>query len=138
MREPRNEVARFIINSLDSALNLMQPQGTYATTRIGPDAVKLFKSRVALYEGTFLKYFANTPFVPNGPNWPGAAKDYNANYQYPTGSVEAESNYFLQIAAETSKEIADKYMSQAPHQHRRCSSVVNRPVQPLSWHLGNS
>ena len=112
VREPRNEVARFIINSLDSALNLMQPQGTYATTRIGPDAVKLFKSRVALYEGTFLKYFANTPFVPNGPNWPGAAKDYNANYQYPTGSVEAESNYFLQIAAETSKEIADKYMSQ--------------------------
>ena len=110
VREPRNEVARFIINSLDSAITLMQPQGTYATTRIGPDAVKLFKSRVALYEGTFLKYFAGTPFVPNGPGWPGAEKDYNAGYQYPTGSVEAESDYFLQVAADASKEIADKYM----------------------------
>ena len=110
VRKPRNEVARFIINSLDSAITLMQPQGTYATTRIGPDAVKLFKSRVALYEGTFLKYFAGTPFVPNGPGWPGAEKDYNAGYQYPTGSVEAESDYFLQVAADASKEIADKYM----------------------------
>ena len=110
VREPRNEVARFIINSLDSAITLMQPQGTYATTRIGPDAVKLFKSRVALYEGTFLKYFAGTPFVPNGPGWPGAEKEYNAGYQYPTGSVEAESDYFLQVAADASKEIADKYM----------------------------
>ena len=108
-RYPRNEVARFIISDLDSALTYMAPQGTYETTRATPDAVKLFKSRVALYEGTFEKYFDGTPFVPGGSGWPGAAKDYNSGFSI---DLASESRYFLQLAAETSKEIADKYMSQ--------------------------
>lgn len=137
-RMPRNEVARFIVNSLDSALTLMQPQGTYATTRITPDAVNLFKSRVALYEGTFLKYFAGTPFVPNGPGWPGAAKDYNANYQYPTGSVEAESNYFLDIAAKSAKEVADKYMGSLRVNTGKIPQSATDPENPYFSIWGNN
>lgn len=111
-RYPRNEVARFIINTLDTAITYLAPQGTYATTRITPDAVKLFKSRVALYEGTFEKYFAGTAFVPGGSGWPGAAKDYNSGFSYESGSAENEVRYFLQVAADASKEVADKYMGQ--------------------------
>lgn len=72
-------------------------------TRISPDAARLFKSRVALYEGSWLTYFAGTAFVPNGEGWPGKAKEYNANYQYPTGSVDAEAKYFLQESAKAAE-----------------------------------
>lgn len=108
VRQPRNEVARFIINDLDTALVYMKPNGV-PTTRVTADAVKLFKSRVALFEGSWLRNFAGTPFVPNGKDWPGATK--NPNYKYPTGSVEEESKYFLKIAAETAGELAEKYRS---------------------------
>lgn len=93
-RSPRNEVARFILADLDSAVTYMEPDGWEATTRISPAVAHLFASRVALFEGSWLTNFAGTPFVPNGEGWPGKAKDYNANYQYPTGSVEAEAKYF--------------------------------------------
>jgi hypothetical protein len=59
-------------------------------TRISADAAKLFKSRVALYMGSWLTNFAGTPFVPNGAGWPGAAK--NPGYQFPTGSIENEAS----------------------------------------------
>ena len=109
-RAPRNEVARFIISDLDNAIDLMKPTSQIGRkTRLSRDVALLLKSRVALYEGSWLKYFANTPFVPNGPGWPGKTKDYNANYEYPTGSVEAESLYFLKIAMEAAKEVAEVY-----------------------------
>ena len=81
-REPCNEVARFIISDLDTAMTYM-PKSGYATTRVTYDAANLLKSRVALYEGSWLTNFAGTPFVPNGKGWPGAAK--NADYKYPSG-----------------------------------------------------
>ncbi|WP_205314291.1 RagB/SusD family nutrient uptake outer membrane protein [Pedobacter namyangjuensis] len=107
-RAPRNEVARFIISDLDSAIMLLKtaPDGG-AKNRISKVAAQLVKSRVALYEGTWLKYFKNTAFVPNGPNWPGATKSYNANYQYPSGSIDAEIQYFLTQAMSASKLVAD-------------------------------
>lgn len=106
MRQPRNEVARFIIANLDTAMTYLNPSNS-DRTRVTPNAAKLFKSRVALYEGTWETNFKNTPFVPNGPGWPGKSK--NPNYQYPTGSVEAEAKFFLQIAANSAEEIAEKY-----------------------------
>lgn len=105
-RQPCNEVARFIINNLDTALSYM-PETGFKTTRVTHDAVNLFKSRVALYEGSWLTYFAGTPFVPNGNGWPGASK--NPNYKYPSGSIEEEAKYFLQIAANAAEIIAEKY-----------------------------
>jgi hypothetical protein len=109
-RAPRNEVARFIIQDLDSAITLMKtvaPDGK--KNRLSKYCALLLKSRVALYEGTWLKYFKGTAFVPNGPNWPGKSKDYNANYQYPSGSIDNEINYFLDQAIASSKEVADAF-----------------------------
>ena len=109
-RSPRNEVARFILADLDSAVTYMEPDGWEATTRISPAVAHLFASRVALFEGSWLTNFAGTPFVPNGEGWPGKAKDYNANYQYPTGSVEAEAKYFFKKAVDEAAIVGDAYV----------------------------
>ncbi|MCO6026203.1 RagB/SusD family nutrient uptake outer membrane protein [Prevotella cerevisiae] len=108
-RRPCNEVARFIISDLDTAMTYMQEDFEPRHTRVSPKVANLFKSRVALYEGSWLTNFAGTPFVPNGPGWPGKNKDYNADYNYPTGSVEAEAKYFFQVAAQSAEEVAEKY-----------------------------
>lgn len=110
-RMPRTEVARFILADLDKAIELLGAK-TMATTRISQDLAYLFKSRVALFEGTWLKYFKGTPFVPNGEGWPGAFKDYNAGYQFKSGGIDEEIKYFLQEAMVASKVVADKYRSQ--------------------------
>lgn len=107
-RAPRNEVARFIISDLDSAITLLKvnsPDGK--KQRISQRVAQLFKSRVALYEGTWLKYFAETAFVPKGPGWPGATKDYNSNYNFPTGSLNGEIDYFLGQAMTAAAAVAD-------------------------------
>jgi len=107
-RSPRNEVARFIISDLDSAIMLMKstsPDGK--RNRLSKSCAQLVKSRVALYEGTWLKNFNGTAFVPNGPNWPGKGKDYNGSYNYPSGSIDSEISYFLGLAMESSKAVAD-------------------------------
>lgn len=107
-RSPRNEVARFILSDLDKAITLLGAS-KMATTRINKDAALLLKSRVALFEGTWLKYFKGTAFVPNGTDWPGASKDYNANYSYPSGSIDEEINFFLDQAMDASKQVAEAY-----------------------------
>lgn len=106
-RMPRTEVARFIISDLDSAILLMQqnsPDGN--RNRLSKPVAQLLKSRVALLEGTWLKYFKDTPFVPNGPNWPGATKDYNKDYQFKSGSLENEMNWFFDQAIEAADLVA--------------------------------
>ncbi len=108
-RQPRNEVARFIIANLDTAMTYMSDNFEKRHTRLSKDVAMLVKSRVALYEGTFLNYFKGTPFVPNGEGWPGKEKSYNANYQYPSGNIDNEIKYFLQIAAESAETVAEKY-----------------------------
>lgn len=107
-RSPRNEVARFILSELDKAAELMKDKDM-VKTRVNRDVALLMKSRVALFEGTWLKYFKGTAFVPNGDGWPGKTKDYNANYQFPTGSIDGEIEWFLEQAMSASKEVADKY-----------------------------
>lgn len=106
-RMPRNEVTRFIISDLDSAAMLMKDIAPNGKNRLSKNAANLFKSRVALFEASWLKNFKNTPFVPAATNWPGKEKDYNASYQYPAGSIEDEINYFLDIAIESSNKVAE-------------------------------
>jgi starch-binding outer membrane protein, SusD/RagB family len=107
-RMPRNEVARFIISDLDSAILLMNPLSPDGKrNRLSQNVAKLMKSRVALFEATWLKYFNGTAFVPNGPDWPGADKEYNSGYTFPSGSIENEISYFLTQAMDASKEVAD-------------------------------
>ncbi len=107
-RLPRNEVARFILSDLNKALDLMPEQFEARHTRINRNCVLLLKSRVALYEGTFLKYFKGTAFVPQGEGWPGAQKEYNSAYQYPLGGIDEEINWFLDQAINSSELLADK------------------------------
>lgn len=111
-RRPRNEVARFIVNNLDTAITYMSDGFSKRHTRISPDVARLFKSRVALYEGSWLTNFAGTPFVPLGEGWPGAKKDYNSGYQYPTGSISQEAAYFFKVAADAAEAVAEKYKGQ--------------------------
>lgn len=109
-RAPRNEVARFILSDLDKAIELMKENPpTGGKNRLNKDCARLFKSRVALYEGTWLKYFNGTALVPNGPGWPGKEKEYNSNYSFPSGGIESEIDYFLTQAMNESKTVADKY-----------------------------
>lgn len=106
-RAPRTDVAHFILSDLDKAIELLMEKPDNRKNLISKNVARLFKSRVALYEGTWMKYFQNTAFVPNGPGWPGAAKDYNKNYQFPKGSIEAEIQFFLTEAIDAAKIVAD-------------------------------
>lgn len=101
-RRPRNEVARFIVANLDTAITYLN--NDMGKTRISKNAALLLKSRVALYEATWEKYHAGTAMVPNGPGWPGATKDYLQNYQY---DANKEITYFLQQAMDASAQVAD-------------------------------
>lgn len=104
-RAPRNEVARFILEDLDKAIELMSnDQGiTYNKNRLSKNAALLFKSRVALFEASWLRYHAGTARVPNGPEWPG--KKLHPDYQFPAGSIEDEVKFFLEEAISSSKEL---------------------------------
>ena len=126
-REPCNEVARFIINNLDTAMTYM-PKSGFATTRVTYDAANLFKSRVALYEGSWLTNFAGTPFVPNGNGWPGAAK--NADYKYPSGSIEAEAKFFFTTAAEAAEQVAEKYKGNLSVNTGKVPQSLDDPANP--------
>jgi hypothetical protein len=106
-RSPRSEVARFILSDLDSAAMLMQPQFDANKNRLSRNCALLLRSRVALFEGTWEKYFKGTAFVPNGTNWPGASKSYNAGYQFKSGSIDNEIQYFLGEAMTSAKAVAD-------------------------------
>jgi starch-binding outer membrane protein, SusD/RagB family len=106
-RAPRNEVARFIIADLDSAIAHMNNSPVGGKVRLTKNAALIFKSRVALFEATWEKHHAGTANVPNGDGWPGKAKDYNKDYQFPSGSAENEINYFLDQAMSASSQIAD-------------------------------
>ncbi|MDR1102211.1 MAG: RagB/SusD family nutrient uptake outer membrane protein [Tannerella sp.] len=107
-RYPRNEVARFILSDLDSAIMLLRPASPDGKNlRVSSYVAQLVKSRVALFEATWLKYFKDTPFAPNGPGWPGREKDYNASYQFPSGSIEGEIDYFLTQAMAAAQVVAD-------------------------------
>lgn len=128
-RKPRNEVARFILSDLDKAIELLSAK-QMVTTRINSDVAILLKSRVALYEGTWLKYFKGTPFVPNGEEWPGKTKSYNSNYKFPSGSIENEINYFLDIAMSSSKDLAERYKNRLTVNTNTLQQSIDDPVNP--------
>ena len=106
-RSPRNEVARFILSDLDKAIELLNNNPTGGKSRITKNAALVLKARVALFEATWEKYHAGTALVPKGPGWPGAEKDYNKDYNFPTGSLEGEIAFFLDQALDASSQIAD-------------------------------
>ncbi|HRV90193.1 MAG TPA: RagB/SusD family nutrient uptake outer membrane protein [Prolixibacteraceae bacterium] len=101
-RKPRNEVARFIIADLDSAISLLLTTPPNGKNRISKYAALQFKSRVALHEATWLTYHKGTAQVPGGPGWPGASKNTGFNL-----NIDAEIDWFLTQAMDASSQVAD-------------------------------
>ena len=98
-RQPRNEVARFIISDLDSAIMFLSNQIPGGKNRITRNAALLVKSRVALFEASWLTYHKGTNRVPGGPGWPG--KDFS-------GNLDADIAYFLEECKKAASEVADQ------------------------------
>lgn len=101
-RRPRNEVARFIMSDLDSAISLLLVSPPSGKNRISKNAALLFKSRVALHEASWLMNFKGTAFVPGGTGWPGAGKTEGF-----TMNIDSEIDYFLTQAMDASSKVAD-------------------------------
>lgn len=61
-RSSRTDVVNFILADLDMAASKLKKKSEVPAQRISKDIALLFKSRVALYEGTWEKYHQNDPF----------------------------------------------------------------------------
>lgn len=101
-RRPRNEVARFILADLDSAIMFLREDAPGGKNRISKNAALLFKSRVALFEGSWLTFHKGTARVPGGPGWPGEGKVDNFNID-----IDSEIDFFLSEAMEAAEQVAD-------------------------------
>ncbi|MCD8182535.1 MAG: RagB/SusD family nutrient uptake outer membrane protein [Bacteroides sp.] len=98
-RKPRNEVARFIIEGLDAAIERLFPQSNALTNhRLNKESALLFKSRVALYEASWETYHKGTARVPGGPGWPGGTFD---------GNLDTEIDFFLTQAMDAAKQVTE-------------------------------
>lgn len=100
-REPRHKVARFILEDLNTAIEMLINTPPGGKNRITKNAALLLKSRVALYEASWLSYHQGTALVPGGPNWPGdkaSLGDFN---------MQTEISYFLGECKTAAAEIAD-------------------------------
>lgn len=104
-RRPRNEVARFILEDCDKAIEYMLETPPNGKNRLSKDAAYLIRSRVALFEGTWEKYHKGTAQVPGGPGWPGANMEYLKDYSI---NIDSEINYFLTEAKKSAQVVADK------------------------------
>lgn len=106
-RQPRNKVARFILEDLDKAIDLLLETGKVpgGKNRISREVAYLLRARVALFEATWEKYHKGTAFVPGGKGWPGNATDIEGF------NIDNEISFFLDEALKSSKVIGDKYVS---------------------------
>lgn len=113
-RQPRSKVARFILKDLDFALDYLPEESTADKgTRLNKTVAYLLKSRVALFEASWLKNFENTAFVPNGPDWPG--KELNSDFEFEKGSLINEVNDLLEIAISSAKKVIDIHPELTPN-----------------------
>lgn len=105
-RAPRNEVARFILADLDTALTLLRDAAP-ESGRVYRDVALALKARVALYEASWERYHAGTCFVPGNDKWVG--KSTWPEFTFKAGSAEAEVNFFLDEALTAAAEVADRH-----------------------------
>ncbi|MCK9507714.1 MAG: RagB/SusD family nutrient uptake outer membrane protein [Pigmentiphaga sp.] len=105
-RSPRNEVARYILDLLNTSHELMMTAAPQQG-RLSKDAALLFKARVALFEATWEKYHQTTAFTPGNPKWMGAAT--YPDFTFSGGNIESEYNYFFEVAIAASDSIASTH-----------------------------
>lgn len=103
VRQPRNKVARFILNELQQAISLLPDESTKGGKNgINRACAQLLRSRVALFEGTWLKHHKGTALVPGGKDWPGDASLLGEDF-----NIDNEISYFLTEAMNSAKPVAD-------------------------------
>lgn len=102
VRQPRNKVARFILDELTQAANLLPETSSKGKNGLNKACAHLLRSRVALFEGTWLKYHKGTAFVPGGKGWPGNTETLG-NFD-----IDAEINYFFTEAMASAKIVGDQ------------------------------
>lgn len=100
-RQPRNKVARFILEDLDRAIALLSNNPDGGKNRITKNTALLFKSRVALFEASWETYHKGTAFVPGGDGWPGDPKDLT------DFNIDNEISFFLTQCKDAAKQVAD-------------------------------
>lgn len=137
-RSPRNEVARFILEDLGHAVEYMSDNFDTRKNRISPDVAKLLKSRVALFEASWLENFKGTAFVPNGEGWPGKSKDYNTSYEYPLGTIDKEIEFFLKEAVASAETVAEKYKNSLTQNTGKVPQSEDDPDNPYFSMFGNT
>lgn len=103
-RMPRNQVARYILDHLATAATLLPESSSYGKNGLTKDCARLLRSRVALFEATWLKYHKGTALVPGGPGWPGNSADLNGF------NIDSEIDYFLSEAMTSAKLVGDKFV----------------------------
>ena len=84
-RSPRNIIIDSVLADLDNAISLMNTKGKGSPSRLNSQVALLFKSRVSLFEGTWEKYHAGTPF----------------------GVANSDASKYLKIARDAAKEVID-------------------------------
>jgi hypothetical protein len=82
-RTSRKIVVDSIVADLNIAIALLNPAASASESRINKEAAMLLKARVCLYEGTWEKYHAGTPF----------------------GVTGSDGSAFIQAAAETAEQL---------------------------------
>lgn len=105
LRQPRHKVARFILEDLDKAIALLPDNAIGGKQRINKACAQLLRSRVALFEGTWLKNHKGTALVPGGPGWPGDKAMLEGF------DIDSEIKYFLAEAMKSAQPVADAILS---------------------------
>ena len=91
-RDPRGYVMLQVMKDLDKAYELLPARWpSDAVYHVSKDAALALKSRAALFEGTFRKYHAGTPYVPQDSQT--------------FGDVTISSEYFLRQAADAASKM---------------------------------
>ena len=122
-RQPRNEVARYILKNLDKAIELL-PETTHRNQRLSKRSVLALKSRVALFEGTFELYHRGSGRVPGDATWPGKDKEWNKGKTF---DQAGEVDFFLSQAMEAAKKVGDAVPLQTENTH------VMNPTGPKTY-----
>lgn len=104
-RKPRHLVAHHILDDLTQALAYLPETSSKGKQGLNRNCALLLRSRVALFEGTWLKYHKGTALVPGGPGWPGNPADLNGF------DIDSEISYFLGEAMNNAKELGDKMVN---------------------------
>ncbi|WP_430811082.1 MULTISPECIES: RagB/SusD family nutrient uptake outer membrane protein [unclassified Carboxylicivirga] len=132
-RAPRNEVARFILDDLSKAIELLDDGRS--KNRISKSVAYLLASRVALFEGTWLKYHKGTARVPGGEGWPGSA--LYPDFSFNAGSVDDEINFFLDKAMSFAKPVADNVELSSNYQEMFVSTALESVDEVLLFKTYN-